>query len=65
MMLAALDEAQRRARGSTRPVASSGFLPARLSAGEASLAGTTDGAARGAGHAMRSPRPRKRISSQS
>jgi hypothetical protein len=35
-------------------------LPERLSAGERSLAGTTAGAERGAGHAMRSPRPKKR-----
>lgn len=50
------------ARSATRRVRSSASLPARLSAREASLAGTTGDVDPGGGRAMRSPGPKKRTS---
>jgi hypothetical protein len=64
-MLAALEEAQTtgaRLHSACRVIGISGRT---VDAGEASRAAATDGAGRGAGHAMRSPRPKKRIFSPS
>ena len=65
VILAALDEAQTAGARLHAACQVIGISARTIERWKASLAGTTDGAGRGAGRAMRSPRPKKRTSSPS